>query len=107
MVQKELTIRYTHHDHQNELSADDQSLLDRAGMATGSAYAPYSNFKVGVAIRTIDNKIVIGSNQENGAFPIGQCGERVALFGQSMGAAAAIMRDNNPLPVLAAHAGRF
>lgn len=44
------------------------------------AYAPYSNFKVGTAIRTTDHQVIIGSNQENGAFPIGQCAERVALY---------------------------
>jgi cytidine deaminase len=44
------------------------------------AYAPYSNFKVGAAILTSDGTITIGSNQENGAFPIGQCAERVALY---------------------------
>jgi cytidine deaminase len=44
------------------------------------AYAPFSKFKVGVAIRNTDGIITLGSNQENGAFPIGQCAERVALY---------------------------
>jgi cytidine deaminase len=55
-------------------------LIDEAVKACDMAYAPYSKFRVGVAIRTNEHKITIGSNQENGAFPIGQCAERVALY---------------------------
>ena len=63
-----------------ELSANDQQLIQSAIDACQYAYAPYSNFKVGAAVRTDDQHIVIGSNQENSAFPIGQCAERVALY---------------------------
>ncbi len=80
MVQKELTIRYTIHENRTGLSTEDNALLDRAEAASQMAYAPYSNFRVGVAISTLDNHIAEGSNQENGAFPIGQCAERVALY---------------------------
>ncbi len=62
------------------LPSEDQLLMDQALTASSKAYAPYSNFKVGAAILTTDGRIVIGSNQENGAFPIGQCAERVALY---------------------------
>ncbi len=44
------------------------------------AYAPYSKFRVGAAILLDNNKIIVGSNQENAAFPSGLCAERVALF---------------------------
>lgn len=63
-----------------ELSVNDQQLIQSAIDACQYAYAPYSNFKVGAAVRTDDQHIVIGSNQENSAFPIGQCAERVALY---------------------------
>jgi len=62
------------------LPAGDQALIDASAVACTQAYAPYSGFKVGAAIRTLDNDVVAGSNQENGAFPIGQCAERVALY---------------------------
>lgn len=62
------------------LPAGDQVLIDASAVACAQAYAPYSDFKVGAAIRTVDNEVVVGSNQENGAFPIGQCAERVALY---------------------------
>jgi cytidine deaminase len=63
-----------------EISATDQVLITSAIEACQYAYAPYSNFKVGAAVRTDDQLIVIGSNQENSAYPIGQCAERVALY---------------------------
>ena len=45
-----------------------------------SAYAPYSKFRVGAAILLDNGKIVLGSNQENAAYPSGLCAERVAIF---------------------------
>jgi len=73
-------FQYTVFHNLSELSPDDQQLIDDAIKACSKAYAPYSNFKVGAAIRTGDKQIIVGSNQENGAFPIGQCAERVALY---------------------------
>ncbi len=80
MGHQEITIRYHVHDDRNTIAASDIRLLQKAEEATKSAYAPYSSFNVGVAILTTDGDIIQGSNQENGAFPIGQCAERVALY---------------------------
>lgn len=66
-----------------ELSADDKQLLDAAIEATDTAYAPYSHFHVGAALRLVDGTIVRGSNQENIAYPSGLCAERTALFAAS------------------------
>ena len=44
------------------------------------AYAPYSNFRVGTAILLDNGKIILGSNQENAAYPSGLCAERVAIY---------------------------
>ena len=44
------------------------------------AYAPYSKFKVGAAILLDNGEVVLGSNQENAAYPSGLCAERVAIF---------------------------
>lgn len=63
-----------------ELDAEAQELLLRARQAASFAYAPHSRFKVGAAVALEDGTIVIGSNQENAAYPSGLCAERVALF---------------------------
>lgn len=76
----EIRIGYTTYSQRQDLPQGDQLLLQIAEEACASAYAPYSNFKVGVCIRTDEGQTISGSNQENGAFPIGQCAERVALY---------------------------
>jgi cytidine deaminase len=66
-------------DDSNQLSVVDQELLQAAIKATETAYAPYSNFKVGAAARLSSNAIIIGSNQESTSFPVGICAERALL----------------------------
>ncbi len=67
----------------SELSEVEQRLVKRAREMTKSAYAPYSGFFVGAAIYLANGEIVVGSNQENGAYPSGLCAERVAAFSAS------------------------
>jgi len=64
----------------NELENKDLQLLLKAKAALSGSYSPYSKFKVGAAIQLKNGKVVIGSNQENIAYPSGLCAERVALF---------------------------
>lgn len=44
-----------------------------------NAYAPYSNFKVGAAVRTVDGTVFVGCNVENVAYPEGTCAEAGAI----------------------------
>jgi cytidine deaminase len=80
MEQKKLSISYLEYDSVEELPPTDRELLEHAKLAADSAYAPYSHYKVGAAVRMGNGKIITGSNQENMAFPSGLCAERVALF---------------------------
>ena len=64
----------------DELSAEDRRLVEEAREATRRAYAPYSHFAVGAAILLDNGEIVVGSNQENAAYPSGLCAERTAAF---------------------------
>lgn len=64
----------------SELPKDIQELMNKAQQARENAYAPYSRFKVGAALRLSSGKIIVGNNQENAAFPSGLCAERVAVF---------------------------
>lgn len=64
----------------DELTRADAELILLAVEATQNAYAPYSHFRVGAALRLSNGKIITGSNQENVAYPSGLCAERVAFF---------------------------
>jgi cytidine deaminase len=63
-----------------DLPLEIQSLMNQAIETRKNAYAPYSRFRVGAAILLDNGKIVLGSNQENAAYPSGLCAERVAIF---------------------------
>ncbi|MGZ6643758.1 MAG: cytidine deaminase, partial [Solirubrobacteraceae bacterium] len=56
-----------------------QALLAAADAAMRTAYAAYSDFPVGAALRTPDGTVVVGANVENAAFPQGQCAEASAI----------------------------
>jgi homotetrameric cytidine deaminase len=57
----------------------DPELLAMARAAVANAYAPYSHFPVGAAVRTADGRRYAGANVENAAYPQGQCAEASAL----------------------------
>ena len=63
-----------------ELDKTDIGLLEKAQQACANAYAPYSHFHVGAAILLDNGNILLGSNQENAAYPSGLCAERTAIF---------------------------
>lgn len=83
MIEKEIKIVYTEYSSLEELSPEDRELCEAAVDAMGGAYAPYSHFHVGAAVRLSDGRIVKGANQENAAFPSGLCAERTAMFAAS------------------------
>lgn len=96
-----IAIRYCQLD---ELTGADLELIDHAMKATDNAYAEYSHFYVGAALRLANGRIVIGANQENAAFPSGLCAERTAVFSaqanfpdQSIEALALVARNDNGL----------
>ncbi|MEC4004585.1 cytidine deaminase [Flavobacterium sp. SUN052] len=79
---KEINISTTFlaYDSITDLSNEIQSLMNQAIEIRKKAYAPYSKFRVGAAILLDNGKVVLGSNQENAAYPSGLCAERVAIF---------------------------
>ena len=57
----------------------DEELAHRARQAMANAYAPYSRFAVGAAVRSASGAVYAGANVENAAYPQGQCAEASAL----------------------------
>ncbi len=76
---KNISFSYTEYENNQELDSDDMELVKAAREASLKAYAPYSKFKVGAAVRLKSGKVVCGANIENAAFPSGICAERSAL----------------------------
>jgi cytidine deaminase len=54
-------------------------LLDDARAVRENAYAPYSKFRVGAAVRTASGAVFVGCNVENVAYPEGTCAEAGAI----------------------------
>ncbi|RTY86642.1 cytidine deaminase [Flavobacterium sp. RSP49] len=75
-----ITTQFKAFDAFEDLPNDIQNLMGQAVEIRKKAYAPYSKFRVGAALLLDNGKIVLGSNQENAAYPSGLCAERVAIF---------------------------
>lgn len=79
-LKKTIDFSYEVFENISQLSSEEAELLRKAEEILLKAYAPYSRFRVGAAIRLTDGSVVTGNNQENIAYPSGLCAERVALF---------------------------
>jgi cytidine deaminase len=65
----------------NRLTDEDRRhLLDLANETRRRAYAPYSNYFVGAALRTRSGRLFTGCNVESAAYPTSMCAERIAIF---------------------------
>nr|CAD6617210.1 cytidine deaminase [Rhizobium sp. Khangiran2] len=65
-------------------------LFEAARDAMARAYAPYSKFPVGAAIRADDGRVYVGANIENISFPQGWCAEPTAIGAMIMGGGSRI-----------------
>lgn len=74
-----ISFSYNEFETAEELNPSDRELIFAARESAINAYAPYSKFRVGAAVRLESGTIVRGSNVENAAFPSGICAERNAF----------------------------
>ena len=82
---------------------DDRDLIARAAEARERAYAPYSHYQVGAALRTRSGQVFTGCNVENAAYPLCTCAERTAVVkavseGERTFEAIAIVTENGGSP---------
>jgi cytidine deaminase len=65
----------------------DEALMQAAAEVRARAYAPYSGFAVGAALRSLDGRVFAGCNVENAAYPEGLCAEAGAIAAMVAGGA--------------------
>jgi cytidine deaminase len=79
-----------------------RALVDAALAVRARAYAPYSRFMVGAALRTTDGAVFAGCNVENAAYPLGSCAEAGAIAAMVAGGhtriAEVVVAAAGPLP---------
>jgi cytidine deaminase len=92
MNEQRFTIDYLRYDNINQLDEADRILCQKAEQALNTSYSPYSKFRVGTAVCLGNGEIVMGSNQENVAYPSGLCAERVALYAIGANKPGAVIR---------------
>jgi cytidine deaminase len=93
MQELNFNIQYTRYENLEELNEQDRALCNQSVEALQTSYSPYSKFKVGTAVLLDNGEIIIGSNQENVAYPSGLCAERVALFSIGVSRPGAIIKS--------------
>ena len=80
MKNVDINSHLTEYEGSDELSKEDNHLINEAKLSMKNAYAPYSHFYVGAAVLLENGIILKGNNQENASYPISLCAERVAVF---------------------------
>ncbi|PJA07385.1 MAG: cytidine deaminase [Flavobacteriales bacterium CG_4_10_14_0_2_um_filter_32_8] len=106
MNKKNLIIEFSEYNSLTDGVEKSLVLLTKAAEKNlKNSYSPYSQFKVSSAIKLANGNIILGTNQENAAYPSGICAERVAIFSakstfpeQDVIEIAIVTEQSNPTP---------
>ena len=79
-MEHEITLQYRTYENWRQTLAIPKAIAERLEALLLSAYAPYSNYPVSSIVVMESGEMIVGTNQENGAFPSGLCAERVAVL---------------------------
>ncbi|MBO7220765.1 MAG: cytidine deaminase [Alistipes sp.] len=79
-MEKSLELKYIKANQIEDLPVADRELVAEAQKATKLAFAKYSGFKVGAAVRLQSGKVLHAANSESEVFPSGLCAERSLLY---------------------------
>ena len=79
-MKKNMQLDYIKAEHIEDLPIADRDLIAEAQRATELAYAKYSGFRVGAAVRLRSGEVLRSANSESEVFPSGLCAERSLLY---------------------------
>ena len=79
-MEHEITLQYRTYENWRQTLAIPKAIAERLEALLLSAYASYSNYPVSSIVVMESGEMIVGTNQENGAFPSGLCAERVAVL---------------------------
>ena len=80
MMEQKIETFFKVYELPDQLPDSIHELMLQAIQIRKKAYAPYSGFKVGAALLLDNGQVILGTNQENAAYPSGLCAERTAVF---------------------------
>ena len=79
-MEHQITLHYKTHENWRKTSDFPKEITERLESLLKTAHAPYSNYPVSSIVVMESGAMIVGTNQENAAFPSGLCAERVAVL---------------------------
>jgi len=79
-MEHQITLHYRTYENWRKTSVFSEEITERLESLLKTAHAPYSNYPVSSVVVMQSGALIVGTNQENAAFPSGLCAERVAVL---------------------------
>ena len=79
-MEHQITLHYRTYENWRKIRSIPKEIAERLEALLNTAHAPYSNYPVSSVVVMESGAMIVGTNQENAAFPSGLCAERVAVL---------------------------